>query len=497
MKYSFSKAILNGISETYTYAHARNAYQYEGTTTNYDPYAFFEKLLEIEPFQTFMELDGFAYKKAKNTLDRYKIPYTREQERKAKVYFDVVNEMKRQRSDYVSMFMDNVEGTGVVLWKDPYCFTTQKTLDNYRFIKSLPTKQYTQNVLYDHLLDERIKRSKEQHKAVELCLNYKISCLIGGAGTGKSFVTASIVDQLIANGRKVSILAPTHKAKEALQSKLSPKSGTVRTIHSFVHRPDYCDVIVVDEASFISTPLFNMLKRAYHGQQLIFVGDKNQLPPVEYGRPFELIQKRFPVAELKENKRSESADIIALGREILGYPQNANMPLENIVKVKTVKEAFEHGAQVVLTQKNVDVNQINEQQKLGTNDAISPNFSIGDVIVAETTQMGRFYKGQLFKIISQDTIKDKNSGRTVKLSSYRDLDYNFKLAYGLTINKSQGSEWDVVGYLPNLGDTQNLAYVAVTRAKKKLIMIENDEHRWNDSYSPEREWKHINEINSI
>ncbi|MDK6419951.1 AAA family ATPase, partial [Actinotignum timonense] len=74
---------------------------------------------------------------------------------------------------------------------------------------------------------------------------------------------------------------------------------------------------------------------------MVFVGDKNQLPPIEYGRPFELLQQSVTVSELKENRRSEAADIIALGKEVIGIPQNANMNTPNIVFAPTIQSAFE------------------------------------------------------------------------------------------------------------------------------------------------------------
>ncbi|MCO8296602.1 ATP-binding domain-containing protein, partial [Tetragenococcus halophilus] len=78
--------------------------------------------------------------------------------------------------------------------------------------------------------------------------------------------------------------------------------------------------------------------------------------------------------------------------------------------------------------------------------------------------------------------------QTISFKTQKDLESNFDLAYGLTIHKSQGSEWDTVAYLPNSIDTKNLAYVAVTRAKKKLIIIGDD---LKTEYKKEREWKHI------
>lgn len=489
MKYEFSKAILNNIARTYTYAHAKNAHRYDLGVNEYDPYSFFEELLAQEPFAAFMELDRYGFKNTKNALDRYKIPYTQEQERKAKIFYDVTTKMQNDRSDYVHMYVEDEDliNTGVVLYRDPYILTTQDTLNVKIAIDELPTNRKTDNILYGHMVPNKIKDTKEQMDALNGCLENHIACLIGGAGTGKSYVTAEIINQLNKNGKNVAILAPTHKAKEALQTKL--KNGTVKTIHSFVHNPFDCDVIVIDESGMLSTPLFNKLMKIHRDQQLIFVGDKNQIPPVEYGRPFERVQNRFKTFELIENHRSEAPDIIALGREILGIPQNANMAFENVEVVNSSKEAFERGAEVVLTFTNANVKQVNEEQKIknGTK-SISNNFSIGDVIIAKTNDSERFYNGQLFRIIARNKIANQTNGRVIELKSAIDLDFNFDLAYGLTIHKSQGSEWDVVAYQPSALDTRNLAYVAVTRAKKKLIIVGDG---LQSEYMEERKWKQL------
>lgn len=488
MKYDFSKAILRNIERTYTFAHAKNAHQYPGTAESYNPYHFFEELLEHNPFGTFMELERYAFKNTKNALIRYNIPYTNEQERKARIYYDVTQLMQKERSDYVSMFVDeeDLDGTGVELYADPYILTTKETILVSEAIDQLPSYLPTQNVLYQYIVPIEIQKTKEQMDALNGCLKNHVSSLIGGAGTGKSYVTAAIIDQLKKNNKEIAILAPTHKAKEALQEKLN--FGIVKTIHSFVHNPFYCDVIVIDESGMLSTPLFKKLMDVYKGQQLIFVGDKNQIPPVEYGRPFERILNNFKTFELVENHRSDAYDIIALGREILGIPQNSNMQFNNIEIVSTTKEAFHRGAEVVLTYTNANVKQVNDEQKIKNGQrSISPNFCIGDIIIAKTNDE-RFYNGQLFEIIAYNKILNQANGKIVDIKTALDLDYNFDLAYGLTIHKSQGSEWDVVAYQPSHLDTRNLAYVAVTRAKKKLIIV-GDELK--TEYLEERKWKQL------
>jgi len=489
MKYEFTRALINNIERTYTFAYAKNAHQHEGKPENYDPIHFFELLVENNPFDTFMALDGYAFKKTKNELNKYGITYTPEQERRARVYADVTDKMMRERSDYVSLYVEDLTNTGIVLLKDPHVLTTQKTLDVMDFIDQLPTQKTVFNTLYENQLNSYIANSKEQLEALKKSLKNKVSCLIGGAGTGKSFVTAEIIKQLTLNGKRVAILAPTHKAREALQKKL--EMGSVRTIHSFVHHPEACDAIVIDESGMLSTPLFHSLIRVYEDQQLIFVGDKNQLPPIDYGRPFELIQERFVTSELKENKRSESADIIALGREILGEPQNANMAHSNIKVAKNTQEAFSMGAEVLLTFTNRNVQNVNQEQKIKNGEpSISNLFSIGDLIIAKTNEE-RFFNGQIYKIISYNKAENTSTGKKITFKSPRDLEFNFDLAYGLTIHKSQGSEWDVVAYQPSSIDTQNLAYVAVTRAKKTLIIV-GDEIK--SEYQTDRKWRQLQTI---
>lgn len=488
--YDFSKALTNNIERTYTYAYASNAFQYPKPAYEYNALEFFHRLLEIEPFKAFMNLERYGFKQTKRALDRYEIPYTADQERRARVFYDVTTLMLARSSDYVSLDLgtEDLEGTGVVLYKAPNTYTTYDTLAVAKFIRNLPAHQKVNNTIYTAELPDLLKRSNEQMEALETCVTHKVSCLIGGAGTGKSFVTANIINQLKENDQRVVVLAPTHKAKEALQEKLED-NVTVRTIHSYIYKPEDCDAIVIDESGMLSTPLFKGLINNYKNQQLVFVGDKNQLPPIEYGRPFELLQQSVTVSELKENRRSEAADIIALGKEVIGIPQNANMNTPNIVFAPTIQSAFEdEGAEVLLTFTNADVKETNEQQKLKDAPAsIYPEFSIGDKIIAKTNKKGKHFNGELFTIIDYDLIESKTTGRKVRLNTPQDLAYNFDLAYGLTIHKSQGSEWDVVAYKPSDLDTRNLAYVAITRAKKKLVIIGD----LKSEYLAQDDWRFI------
>lgn len=484
VKIRYSEALTNNIERTYTYAHAKNVHRYKGSNEEYNPIDFFNELVKHDPFGTFMALDGYGFKNSLKALDKYEIPYTPEQERRARVFFEVVEDMKRNRSDVSIGYQGDISHTGIVKYADPHIYTTRSTINASDFINSLPRNKKTYNLIYEDELPAGLLNSAEQLKALENSIDNHVSCLIGGAGTGKSYVTSNIIEQLMLNGKTVAILAPTHKAKEALQSKLA--RGTAQTIHSFVYNPTEADAIVIDEAGMLSTPLVSKLADVYKGQQLVFVGDKNQIPPVEYGRPFEIIQKLFPTIELKDNRRSESKDIIALGREIIGEPFNANIAQDNIFQVPTIQDAFNLGAEVLLTYTNANVKEANDQQRIKNDEpAINSDFSVGDKIMAKTNTT-RFFNGQLFKLVSWNQAVDK-AGKVIVFKTPYELSNNFVLAYGLTIHKSQGSEWDVVAYQPTSWDTQNLAYVAVTRAKRKLIIVGG----FPPEFKEEKDWTHL------
>lgn len=481
----YSEALTKNIERTFTFAHAKNVHGLDVEPHNYNAVDTFNRLVARDPFGTFMELDSYGFKKTINALERYDIPYTAEQERKARVYFEVTKDMERTKSDVSFNYQENIEGTGIVKVDNPHIYTTETTIKSKRFIETLPRNKKTFNHIYENKVPKVLLDSAEQFKALKNSVENHVSCLIGGAGTGKSFVTSGIVEQLMLNGKHVTILAPTHKAKYGLQQKL--KRGTVSTIHSYAYgRRGKTDVIVIDEAGMISSALMAKLASVYSGEQLVFVGDKNQLPPIGYGRPFEVIQELFPTAELKANRRSEAKDIIALGREILGQPFNANIAQNNIYVVDTVEEAFGLGAEVLLSHTNKVVDKANEIQRIKNGKpAIDSGFSIGDKIVAKTN-MDRWFNGQLFTIISWNGVKDEQ-GNIVTLRTPYELKNNFELAYGLTTYKSQGSEWDVVAYQPTIHDTKNLAYVAVTRAKKRLIIVGG----FPETFREEPQWTHL------
>jgi conjugative relaxase-like TrwC/TraI family protein len=126
--------------------------------------------------------------------------------------------------------------------------------------------------------------SEEQRKALTRLLTTRdfITLFRGGAGTGKSFVLKQLADNLQANGRSVTVLAPQRQQVIDLQKNGLPQPTTVA---DFLNRQEMLErgVVIVDEAGQIGARQMVGLIRIVNAKKgrIIFSGDTRQHGPVE------------------------------------------------------------------------------------------------------------------------------------------------------------------------------------------------------------------------
>jgi len=200
----------------------------------------------------------------------------------------------------------------------------------------------------------------EQLEAMKACALHKLSFITGGPGTGKTTTVLLLLVLLmrsyagLPNKINIHICAPTGKAtnrvKESILSNLVKiieqfalteeeqeliNSISYSTIHKllgfkkhdiyFRHNRDNplaVDVLVIDESSMISLPLFYKLLHAINKDKIkhvVFLGDKNQLSSVEEGyvfaslmehsltQKYDLFSTRFSVNNLTISNRNIDA----------------------------------------------------------------------------------------------------------------------------------------------------------------------------------------------
>lgn len=189
--------------------------------------------------------------------------------------------------------------------------------------------------LYNKLNKQhRLSLNAGQKKALLICFENRLTCVTGGPGRGKTHLIKNIIDIWLKSSikHKVILLAPTGKAVNRMKE--ATDYNDVSTIARFMYRNKFdannadfglyvitedsiktklCSdtLVIIDEASMIDFECAAELLDLLHGCRFIFVGDKNQLPPISVGPFFAelLASNTVAVAELDENMRSKSIEI--------------------------------------------------------------------------------------------------------------------------------------------------------------------------------------------
>jgi len=164
-----------------------------------------------------------------------------------------------------------------------------------------------------------------QRDAISTAVKYRVGCLQGSPGVGKTFCVAAIVKAVIARfGRdSIAVCAPTGKAAvRVAQSMLAngvdlPASTIHRLLqvegeggdgwsfHFNEQNPLPYRFLIIDESSMIDVDLLASLLRACTpSTHILFVGDTGQLAPVGHGRPFFDLQQCVPTGKLTEIRRN-------------------------------------------------------------------------------------------------------------------------------------------------------------------------------------------------
>jgi hypothetical protein len=178
-----------------------------------------------------------------------------------------------------------------------------------RNVKAKASNGFEANYNYNERLHEL------QNKAVHMALARGISIITGGPGTGKTKICAEIGESLD-NVLAISVAA---RAVRNLEEKTGI-SGM--TIAAYLHRAmngetPGPDTLIIEEASMIGSEDMAAILH-YSGkagtQRIVIVGDKDQLPPIDWGSPFaDLIEgEAVPVTKLQKIYRTAEGGGIAL-----------------------------------------------------------------------------------------------------------------------------------------------------------------------------------------
>ncbi|MGQ9652804.1 MAG: SF1B family DNA helicase RecD2 [Thermodesulfobacteriota bacterium] len=139
-----------------------------------------------------------------------------------------------------------------------------------------------------------ISLNQGQRDILHKALQEKVLVVTGGPGTGKTTAMRALLRVLTRAGAKVALGAPTGRAARRLSEATGCEAKTIHRLLEFQpkqrlflrnqQRPLTADVVLIDEASMVDTPLMYHLAAAIpKTSSLVLVGDVDQLPSVGPG----------------------------------------------------------------------------------------------------------------------------------------------------------------------------------------------------------------------
>lgn len=383
--------------------------------------------------------------------------------------------------------------------------------------------------------DFKIKYDQIQKKAICDAINHKVFILTGGPGTGKTTVINGIIATYAAlhqldlkKKQELPILlaAPTGRAARRMNELTGLPSATIHRHLGMTgdddisHLDDYLDAdfIIVDEFSMVDTWLANqLLSNISSNSKILIVGDADQLPSVSPGQVLaDFLQiPILPQTKLtKIYRQSEDSTIVTLASQIQqgvlpadftekkadrSYFEAPSEYIPDMIK-KIVAAAIRSGiaaqdVQVLapMYRGPAGIDHINQLMQDLINPAENDQLTFeapdcqyrqGDKVIHLVNDAeNNVFNGDLGYITDllpakytdskQDELTINFDGNEIIYP--RSEWYKIRLAYAMSIHKSQGSEFPVV-LLPITRSSyrmlqRNLIYTAITRAKSKLILL--------------------------
>ena len=369
----------------------------------------------------------------------------------------------------------------------------------------------------------RISFAFQQKEAIQKALFDKIHIITGGPGTGKSTITNAILEISSKLTKKILLAAPTGRAAKRLSEITNRKAFTLHAILEWDPltggfkksrtNPLACDLIIVDEASMIDTPLlFSLLRAIPNGTRVIFVGDIDQLPSVGPGTILRdlIASNQIGITRLTEIFRQAKGSKIITNAHRINHGEfpeiftdeksdfhfiEAQTPeaIQQVILQLVAKEipALHHfhpieEIQVLSPMKRgiIGIETLNEQLQNRLNPSDRPFFRAGrrfhlndKVMQIRNNYNKKICNGDIGRIEKID-LEDQEmlvtfDDKTVTYD-FSELD-ELVIAYATSIHKYQGSECPCV-VIP-IHTThfkmlhRNLLYTGVTRGKKQVYIV--------------------------
>ncbi|MHA1443342.1 MAG: AAA domain-containing protein [Candidatus Hodarchaeales archaeon] len=370
---------------------------------------------------------------------------------------------------------------------------------------------------------------RSQLEAIYKAIEAQDFCLIQGpAGTGKTYTIAKLIDELRKNNAKILLTAFTNTAvdniiltylsttifsdnsdiitrlgiEEAVNSQIIPMmvknknfsyqdllkapiiASTTSTISKSIYNDLTFDIVIVDEATQMAEPY--LLSAITKGKKFILVGDDKQLPPLVLSYQANELGLGISLFERLKKRHSEANILLKyqyrMNRELMefsnkeyydGKVQAANNAVGEQLLWDLLPSDTDFSTETTINQLILDPNQTLVYVGVSTEFDKKRRVNKGEIqVIKELTNilLNKGLKQKHIGIIAPFRGQVAEISRA--LSSYKKIVVD-------TIDRYQGSDKEVIILSlctvesPNLLEDARRFNVALTRAKKKMIIVGN------------------------
>ena len=411
----------------------------------------------------------------------------------------------------------------------------------------------------DAYLVERHHLNEEQRGFVRGALAHPLAFLTGSAGTGKTITITALIDLLRHRGVNIHVLTLAGKSAERVaqacrarniritlanefgvmvdDERTAPRGAGmvyITTIHRGLRADGTgafgvlelaADCVIIDEASMVPNGLLaEVLRRVRPNTRIVLAGDPAQLPPIQYGRPFEdalaLLPSRAHWSHLITNYRQADQESIHVFATALrertkppflrapGLDVHTECPPDRAVEL-VIEHLGDRAERVLEWQVITSPHRVRVALNARLQQHVNPN---GEALaqVRDLDRTASLRQGDKVVIIKNDYASGVMNGQTgvvveggsedggltlrvegvlVELSRAQVFGH-VRLGYAITVHKAQGSGWPQV-YSVEDGRVWNhpnrLLYTAVTRAERYVMLASSSSRPawWENATQPE------------
>jgi len=356
------------------------------------------------------------------------------------------------------------------------------------------------------------KLTKKQSEAVITCLDNSVSCITGGAGTGKTTVLRTALRAYSQMGFEIHAVALSGRAAMRLHESIGFITSTIAKLltgEPIEPTPEnQKHLLVIDEASMIDLPtMYRLVNQLHPSVRLIFAGDPDQLPPIGCGKVLSDIVDSKVIA-------NTMLDIVKRQEGSTGIPEYSKLINQGTVPKKLTTGAIHFHeknksdiaqACCELYQQSPDNSRVMAPTKALvadinklTQEAVNPdgkmlkfemhgeqffqNMRLNDVILFTQNHYDKgIQNGSLGRLSSVESSGESYGEVTLDTGDKIEITQAvldcMELGYAITLHKAQGSQFPRIIVALQKGRIVDRAwlYTAITRAESEIHIVGSED----------------------